>query len=94
MPIITKYGLRKNLEKIIAVGNNRYEAIKAFLENTGPGEKGILFEDDLGFYIWAENVKDDTSNQRTYYLRRINHEDTVVIGYKKPVWVVYDVVLK
>jgi len=90
MPIITQYGLRKHLDEIAAVGNDRYEAIKAFLSEDGPGEKGVLLKDGMGFYLMISEI----DGLNISHPRRISDGNAVVIGYKKPLWRVYDVVLK
>ncbi len=82
MAIITRKGLRKHLEEMVAAGKDAYEVLKADTYREGPGEVGTLLEDDIGFYINVVEIR----NLEISHIRRIEHEDIVRIFYGNNPW--------
>ena len=65
---IGERGLRKHLEETLAVGEDMYEVLKADINREGPGEVGILLEDDMGFYVQVRKIQ----GKKISYVRRIH----------------------
>lgn len=86
---ITQRGLRKNLEKRAAVGDDESETFYAVMDRKGPGELGTLMEDDLGFYIQVKKVTRRGDLTEISHIRRIKHGDAVKIIYSPNPWVNY-----
>ena len=94
MRIITERGLRKHLDEKVIVGKNAYEIFRAGIDKEGPGEIGTLLEDDLGFYLQVNEVRNSLSLTEISHVRRINQGDTIAIIYKPQPWRTYYVDLE
>jgi|SRR3989338_4715722 len=84
MAKITYKGLRRHLDEVVAVGNDFHETFNAMTETRDYlekylGKKGLLLEDDLGFYVQVKKTKKDGKKTEISHVKRISNGDAIVI---------------